>query len=446
MISQVHHYVAPVVQVEMPSVFIKPEDIPILRPVGPDPPQEVASIIDRFSGFVISNGKEFEQRGINAITEKTHFLLSDDPYHNYYRWCVYEKWPGKEAALEALGKTRVSRWGQQQPTQPPPPDSHQQQSYYQQPQQRSQPPPHPTQPSQSQQQQQQQQQQPYKYHQQQQQFSSASKRSQQTNDGSYYSMTSAFGSKIMTMKDQAEFTRMIDTLSPAKSSISNAREWVAERQDLASCIAECLLRSDQDAEKDFKKQLSILYLINDVLLSSCSRAFKEPFGKVLSKIFASTAKGTGENADNKTKVAEVLRAWIKREVYPYDVVVSYLSMFDSSVVPPPPPSSSSSSRLQQQPFSSVQSSKGSDRKRSRSKSRRDKRSRSKSSHKRKRESSASGSESGSGSSSSGGSSGSGNSSASSDSKGSKREKSSRKHHHHHHHRHHHHRPSKREKM
>ncbi|KAF2452441.1 Pre-mRNA splicing factor PRP21 like protein-domain-containing protein, partial [Lineolata rhizophorae] len=87
------------------SVPKPPEGVPI-------PPREIRKYIERTAGYVVRNGKVFEDRvrDQNAKNAKFSFLRANDEYHAYYSWRVEEIRAGRGTDVSA-GHDRGSGGG-----------------------------------------------------------------------------------------------------------------------------------------------------------------------------------------------------------------------------------------------------------------------------------------------------------------------------------------------
>lgn len=76
---------------EIPSSFIRAEDLPIQAP-DKVPPDDVVNVINSFVAKLLSKGVEFEVIAIKSNNPKISFINPWDQYHQYYKWKVFTEW------------------------------------------------------------------------------------------------------------------------------------------------------------------------------------------------------------------------------------------------------------------------------------------------------------------------------------------------------------------
>ena len=305
---------------EIPSGFIRQEELPIQCPTGDSvPPKETISVIESFVDKLFENGKSFEETAVKSNSPKVSFLNPWDKYHQYYRWKVSEKW---ERVKQARNSQQQQQQQQQQfyPPLPPPPQPLSGMNMGIDMQQLPPPPPPPPQPLPlPQQQQQQQQQQPQQPQQ------------------------PLPPQQPLTGEDAAYLNEALGRLVPGKTSIKSTREWVTARPMCATDICEAMAAFAARHERTFFRVLSVLYLINDIMHTPSSDTFgaaltaQAPGAPALVTRIVESAGRAAQNSADRVKVDTVLDVWECRVLFPPLVMGELRRAFGDTSLPPPPP-------------------------------------------------------------------------------------------------------------
>ena len=274
--------------VEMPSRFIRPEDLPIQAPET-IPPEDVVSVINNFVDKLLCKGRDFEVVALKSNNPKISFINPWDQYHQYYKWKVFVEWdkrmksnmnPNMNMGMNPNMNMNMN-----------PNNFNNFQPFY---------------------------------------------------DNSPQGQRIPHQPAQLSNEDLSILNEMLLKLIPGKTSIRKTQEWITSKSFCAPSICDALLTFVMSHDRSFFRILSVLYLINDILHSAHHPTFTPHLSAgVVPRIFEAAA-GAALNQRDRDRLAEVADVWEARALLPQPVLADVRRIRDDMMykmnppLPPPP--------------------------------------------------------------------------------------------------------------